>query len=123
MATKTLRTRALRIRRHQRVRRQVSGTTERPRLVVHRTARHISAQVIDDTTGRTIVSASTVEKDLRSVNTEAGKVSAATAIGKTVAERAKGAGVSKVVFDRGGYEYHGRVAALADAARNEGLEF
>lgn len=110
-----------RTRRHFRVRRKVSGTQARPRLAVFRSNKHISAQVIDDVAGRTVAAASTVESDLRSGTTS--NVDAAKAIGKRVAERAKAAGVSSVVFDRGGNRYHGRVAALADAAREEGLEF
>jgi large subunit ribosomal protein L18 len=111
----------LRERRHRRVRRKVVGTPERPRLAVFRSNRHIVAQVIDDTAGRTLAAASTVEADLRGAPT--GNVAAATAVGKLVAARAKAAGVEKVVFDRGGSRYHGRVAALADAAREAGLEF
>jgi large subunit ribosomal protein L18 len=113
--------RALRIRRHNRVRKQIQGTTVRPRLAVFRSARHITAQVIDDTTGRTIAAATTVEKSLR--EKPGGNVQAAEAVGRLVAERAKQAGIAKVVFDRGGNRYHGRVAALADAARDAGLEF
>ncbi len=109
----------LRVRRHARVRKRISGTPERPRLSVFRSARHIRAQVVDDTTGRTLAAASTEEK---SVGASGGNVAAATAVGRLVAERAKAAGISKVVFDRGGFRYHGRVAALADAARKEGLE-
>jgi large subunit ribosomal protein L18 len=111
----------LRERRHHRVRRKVAGTPERPRLAVFRSTRHIVAQVIDDDAGRTLAAASTVEAELRSGKT--GNAAAAAAVGKLVAERAKGAGVDKVVFDRGGSRYHGRVAALADAAREAGLEF
>ena len=111
----------LRKRRHHRVRKKVFGTDERPRLAVFRSAKHISAQVIDDRTGRTLAAASTVEADLRAAN--GGNKDAATNVGRLVAERAKAAGVSKVVFDRGGFGYHGRVAALADAARDAGLEF
>ncbi|HET7489380.1 MAG TPA: 50S ribosomal protein L18 [Acidimicrobiales bacterium] len=111
----------LRRTRHRRVRRRLSGTTERPRLAVFRSARHMVAQVIDDSTGRTVAAASTVEKDLRSGAT--GNKTAAATVGRLVAERAKAAGVSRVVFDRGGFLYHGRVAALADAAREAGLEF
>ena len=121
MAKTTSRTTALRIRRHRRVRKLITGTTARPRLAVFRSARHISAQVIDDTTGRTLAAAATVEKDLRASGT--GNTTAAEAGGRLVAERAKAAGVSAVVFDRGGFRYHGRVAALADAARAAGLEF
>ena len=111
----------LRRTRHRRVRRKVSGTTERPRLAVFRSARHMVAQVIDDSTGRTIAAASTVEPELRSGAT--GNKEAAAAVGRLVAERAKAGGVSRVVFDRGGFLYHGRVAAVADAARQAGLEF
>jgi large subunit ribosomal protein L18 len=111
----------LRKRRHHRVRKKVFGEPTRPRLSVFRSARHITAQVIDDRTGRTLAAASTVEKDLRSAN--GGNKDAATKVGRLLAERAKAAGVDKVVFDRGGFGYHGRVAALADAAREAGLEF
>jgi large subunit ribosomal protein L18 len=110
-----------RLRRHHRVRRKVTGTAERPRLAVFRSNRHIAAQVIDDRTGRTLAAASTVEADLRSAGTTGNKA-AATAVGRLVAERAKAAGVTSVVFDRGGFRYHGRVAAVADAAREAGLE-
>ncbi|HEV2362510.1 MAG TPA: 50S ribosomal protein L18 [Acidimicrobiales bacterium] len=111
----------LRDRRHRRVRKKVSGTAERPRLAVFRSNRHIVAQVIDDIAGRTLAAASTVEKDLRGSQT--GNIAAAAAVGKLVATRAAAAGVTKVVFDRGGSRYHGRVAAVADAAREAGLEF
>ena len=110
-----------RSRRHYRVRKKVEGSSDRPRLAVFRSNKHISVQVIDDLTGRTLAAASTVEKDLRGGAT--GNKDAATAIGKLVAERAKAAGVTRVVFDRGGFLYHGRVAAVADAAREAGLEF
>jgi large subunit ribosomal protein L18 len=120
MATTAQRKRSLRIRRHARVRKLIAGSTGRPRLAVFRSARHISAQVIDDSTGRTVAAASTVEKDLRSGS---GNIGAAQKVGRLVAERAAAAGVTKVVFDRGGFRYHGRVAALADAARTAGLEF
>ncbi len=110
-----------RIRRHGRIRKKVHGTAARPRLAVYRSNKHISAQVIDDDSGRTIAAASTVEADLRS--NSGGTVAAATKVGELVAERAKTAGVTTVVFDRGGFAYHGRVAAIADAARNAGLEF
>ena len=113
--------RALRVRRHARVRKHIAGTPERPRLAVFRSARHISAQVVDDTAGRTLAAASTVEADLR--GSSGGNAAAAEVVGRLVAERAKAAGVTKVVFDRGGNRYHGRVAALADAARQAGLEF
>ena len=111
----------LRRRRHARVRKRVVGTPTRPRLAVFRSARHISAQVIDDTAGRTLVAASTVEGQLRSAKT--GNTEAATSVGRLLAERAKAAGITQVVFDRGGFLYHGRVAALAEAARQSGLEF
>ena len=111
----------LRRRRHTRVRKRVHGTASRPRLAVFRSARHISAQVIDDVNGRTLAAAGTLEKDLRSGAT--GNKDAAAKVGKLLAERAKAAGVTTVVFDRGGFLYHGRVATLADAARAEGLEF
>jgi large subunit ribosomal protein L18 len=105
---------------HKRIRRKLAGTTERPRLAIFRSVAHIYAQVIDDSKGVTLVSASSVDKGGR---TNGGNVAAAKAIGKLVAERAKEKGVAQVVFDRGGYPYHGRVKALADAARAAGLEF
>jgi large subunit ribosomal protein L18 len=108
---------------HRRVRRRVSGTTERPRLCVYRSLGHIYAQVIDDLSGRTLVAASSVDKDTRAQVKRGGNVAAAKAVGKIVAERAKAAGIGQVVFDRGGYKYHGRVQALADAAREAGLNF
>ncbi|MDP8938680.1 MAG: 50S ribosomal protein L18 [Actinomycetota bacterium] len=108
-------------RRHARVRKVVRGTPERPRLAVHRSNRHITAQVIDDLSGRTLAAAATVEADLRSGPT--GNKQSAAAVGRLVAERARDAGVTKVVFDRGGFLYHGRVAAVAEAARQAGLEF
>lgn len=107
--------------RHLRVRKSVLGTEARPRLNVFRSARHIYAQIIDDTTGHTLVSASTLSPELKGVS--AGGVEAAKAVGKLVAEKALHKGLEKIVFDRGGYLYHGRVAALADAARAAGLEF
>jgi large subunit ribosomal protein L18 len=110
-----------RIRRHRRVRKHVRGTSQRPRLAVFRSNKHISAQVIDDVAGRTLAAASTVETTAAASGT--GNVDAATEVGRLVAERAKAAGVDKVVFDRGGFLYHGRVAAVADAAREAGLEF
>jgi len=113
--------RELRLRRHRRVRKKVRGTTERPRLAVFRSNKHITVQVIDDVAGKTLAAASTTEADLRGGAT--GNKDAAKKIGGLVAERAKAAGVSKVVFDRGGFMYHGRVAAVADAAREGGLEF
>jgi len=105
---------------HKRIRRKLAGTPERPRLAVFRSVAHIYAQVIDDSKGATLVSASSVDKGGR---TNGGNVAAAKAIGKLVAERAKEKGIKSVVFDRGGYQYHGRVKALADAAREAGLEF
>ena len=108
-------------RRHLRVRKKVAGTTARPRLVVNRSSRHMVAQVVDDTSGLTLASASTMDASLR---TAAGdKTDKARQVGELVAERAKAAGVSAVVFDRGGNRYHGRIAALADGARASGLEF
>jgi large subunit ribosomal protein L18 len=112
--------RAARVRRHLRVRKKVRGTAERPRLAVFRSNRHISAQVIDDRTGRTLAAASTTEGDLRSASTS--NIEAAAKVGTLVAGRAKSAGVAQVVFDRGGNQYHGRVAAVAEAAREAGLE-
>jgi large subunit ribosomal protein L18 len=108
---------------HQRVRLSVEGTTERPRLCVYRSLGHIYAQVIDDRTGKTLVSASSVDGESKKSMKGGGNIAAAKVIGKTIANRAKAAGVSKVVFDRGGYKYHGRVKALADAAREAGLQF
>jgi large subunit ribosomal protein L18 len=105
---------------HKRIRRKMRGTADRPRLAVFRSVAHIYAQVIDDGQGRTLVSASSNEK---AAKTNGGNVAAAKVIGKAVAERAKEKGIKQVVFDRGGYRYHGRVKALADAARAAGLEF
>ena len=104
---------------HKRIRRKVRGSTERPRLAVYRSLNHIYAQVIDDFEGQTLVSASTTEKDLRGAS--GGNLEAARRIGKTIAERALAKGISSVVFDRGGYLYHGRIKALTDAAREAGL--
>jgi large subunit ribosomal protein L18 len=111
----------LRRRRHARVRRRVHGSASRPRLAVFRSNKHISAQLIDDDAGRTLAAASSIEGELRGAT--GGNIDAAATVGKLVAARAKEAGISTVVFDRGGFAYHGRVAALADAARAEGLEF
>ena len=113
--------RSSRARRHLRVRKKVAGTTARPRLVVFRSTRHISVQVIDDTSARTLASASTLDEGVR--GTSGDKKARAAAVGKLIAERAKSAGIDKVVFDRAGYRYHGWIAALADAAREGGLEF
>ena len=110
---------AARIRRQVRGRKKIAGTTERPRLVVSRSSRHLFVQVVDDTVGRTVASASTMETDLR--NLEGDKTAKARRVGELVAERAKQAGVESVVFDRGGNKYHGRVAAIADGAREGGL--
>jgi large subunit ribosomal protein L18 len=107
---------------HERIRKRLQGTAERPRLNVYRSLNHIYVQVIDDLHGKTLVSASTAEGKKES-RTTGGNVASAKAIGKTIAERAKAKGVTKVVFDRGGYLYHGRVKALADAAREAGLQF
>jgi large subunit ribosomal protein L18 len=110
---------AARKRRHLRVRKRIAGTTDRPRLVVTRSSRHIVAQVVDDTRGHTLASASTMEADLRSLDGD--KSVKARRVGELLAERARAAGVEAVVFDRGGNRYHGRVAAVADGAREGGL--
>ena len=110
----------IRLRIHKRIRRKVSGTQERPRLAVFRSLNHIYAQVIDDAQGNTLAAAASTEKDLRG---KGGNLEGAKLIGQKVAERAKTKGITRVVFDRGGYLYHGRVKALADAAREAGLEF
>jgi len=114
---------AARIRRHARVRRRVSGTAEKPRLMVYRSLSHIYAQVIDDVARRTIAAASDVEADIKGQADGKKKSDVATLIGTVVADRAKAQGVSRVVFDRGGYPFHGRIKALAEAARKGGLEF
>jgi len=115
--------RAARKRRHARVRRRLSGTAARPRLCVFRSLNHIYAQVIDDDLGHTLVSASTLGQEIKSAAEEKAKTEAAQLVGQLVAERAKSKGITKVVFDRGGYKYHGRVKALAEAAREVGLVF
>jgi large subunit ribosomal protein L18 len=115
------RRRVAKARRHFRLRKKVSGTDQRPRLVVKRSSRHIAVQVIDDLVGHTLVSASTLEADVRALDGD--KKAKAAKVGELVAARAKNAGISAVVFDRGGNAYHGRIAALADAAREAGLEF
>ncbi len=115
--------REARSRRHRRVRKKVRGTAERPRLAVFRSNKHIVAQIIDDRAGVTLAAAATIEPDLRGGDTGTSNVAAAAKVGERLAERAKEAGVSSVVFDRGGFAYHGRVAALADAARKSGLRF
>ena len=121
MSTTTKDKQLARARRHHRVRKKVAGSAERPRLAVYRSNRHIVVQVIDDRAGRTVAAASSVEPAVRSAGAT-GNVTAASAVGRLVAERAQAAGVTKVVFDRGGFLYHGRVAAVADAARATGLE-
>jgi len=122
MTDKSKKKKDLRIRRHARVRKNVHGTAARPRLAVFRSNRHIIAQLIDDRDGVTLCAASSLESDIRSGGAT-GSADAAAKVGSLVAERAKTAGIDTVVFDRGGFGYHGRVAALADAARNAGLEF
>jgi len=119
---KTAARQALKGRRQRRIRKKLSGTEARPRLAVFRSNKHISAQVIDDSAGRTLVSASTYETDLRSSG-QTGTVDGAKNVGRLIGERASAAGVDAVVFDRGGNRYHGRIAALADAAREAGLKF
>jgi large subunit ribosomal protein L18 len=116
---RTAATTRARARRHLRVRKKVSGSTARPRLVVNRSARHIFAQIVDDTVGRTLASASTLDPAIRTA--EGDKTAKAKLVGALLAERAKSAGITAVVFDRGGYKYHGRVAAIADSAREAGL--
>ena len=113
--------RLARLRRHRRVRKRVDGSAVRPRLAVFRSARHIYAQVVDDTTGRTLASASTLDTDLRSAS--GSKVDRAKRVGGLIAERARNAGITRVSFDRGGFAFHGRVASLAEGAREGGLEF
>ncbi|MEY3378803.1 MAG: ribosomal protein [Actinomycetota bacterium] len=110
-----------RARRHFRVRKKITGTSERPRLVVTRSARHLVAQIVDDSKGYTLASASTMEKDLRAQSAD--KTKKARTVGQLVADRAKAKGITQVVFDRGGNRYTGRVAALADGARENGLDF
>ena len=114
-----------RLRRHLRVRKKVVGTQERPRLVVRRSSLHLYAQIIDDLAGKTLLIRSTLHSDFKgaSKKSKGGNVEAAKKLGEVVAQAAKAAGVKKVVFDRGGYQYHGRVKALAEAARSQGLEF
>ena len=114
----------LRLMRHKRLRKRISGTPERPRLSVYRSEKHIYAQIIDDTKGVTLVAASTVEKELREkLNQKTWNVQAAKEVGKIIAERATAKGITEIVFDRGGYKYHGRIKALADSARESGLKF
>jgi len=108
---------------HVRMRKRIAGTSERPRLCVHRSTKHIRAQVIDDNTARTIVSASSLDKEVRKQIKGGGNIAASKIVGKAIADRAQAKGVDKVVFDRGGYQYHGRIQALAEAAREAGLKF
>ena len=108
---------------HLRMRKRVVGTAERPRLCVHRSSRHIRAQVVDDTVGQTLVSASSLDKEVRAAIRGGGNIAASKVVGKVIADRAKAQGIEQVVFDRGGYQYHGRVQALAEAAREAGLKF
>jgi large subunit ribosomal protein L18 len=109
--------------RHRRLRKKVAGTSERPRLAVHFSGRHVTAQVIDDTTRKTLASVHTTESELRADKSARANVATATKVGKLIAERGASKKVKRVVFDRGGYKYHGKVKALADAAREGGLEF
>lgn len=115
------RRRIARARRHDRIRKNLRGTAETPRLVVHRSSRHMHVQVIDDIAGRTLAAASTLEAEVRSL--EGDKKAKGAKVGQLIAERAQAAGITAIVFDRGGYKYHGRIAALADAAREGGLKF
>ena len=122
MATRTKGREAARSRRQRRVRKKVVGTTERPRLAVYRSNKHISVQLIDDSKGHTLAAASSYEADVRSAGSTSG-VDAASKVGSLIGDRAKAAGVTRVAFDRSGFKYHGRIKALADAARESGLEF
>ncbi len=115
------RRRLARTRRHFRLRKRVSGSPERPRLVVNRSSRHIGVQLVDDLAGHTLAAASSIEPDVRAIDGD--KKARAVKVGELIAARAKAVGVERVVFDRGGYDYHGRIAVLADAARKAGLEF
>lgn len=115
------RRRVARMRRHFRLRKKISGSPQRPRLVVNRSSRHISVQLVDDLAGHTLAAASSIEPEVRALGGD--KKAKATKVGELIAVRAKAAGVEQVVFDRGGHDYHGRIAALADAARAAGLEF
>ncbi len=114
---------ARRTRRQKRVRKKLAGTSERPRLAVFRSSKHIYAQIIDDVAGKTLASASSLDADIKGQQPSGGNKAAASLVGKFVAERAKGAGIDKVCFDRRSYKYHGRVQALAEAAREAGLQF
>ena len=121
MSTKTKQD--IRQRLHDRIRKKIRGTPERPRLAVFRSQSHIYAQVVDDDAGRTLVAASSLDKDLRAKSRRGGTVAAAKEVGSLIASRAKEKGIAAVVFDRGGFQYHGRIKALADAAREAGLRF
>ena len=125
LRTKSKDREALRLHRHRRVRRKVAGTPERPRLVVHRSNKNISAQIADDIAGKVLIGVSTLSPELKDLRAgdESTKTALAKAAGKLIAEKAKAAGITKVVFDRGGYLYHGRIAAFAEGAREGGLEF
>lgn len=112
-----------RIKRHQRIRKRLQGTGEKPRLSVYKSLNHIYAQLIDDTAGKTLLSASTLEKEIRTALKHGGNLEAAKKVGATLAQKALGKKITTVVFDRGGYRYHGCVKALADAAREQGLKF
>lgn len=118
-----IKSRVARKRRHRRIRRKLAGTAQRPRLNVFRSLEHIYAQVIDDDAGRTLVSASTVDKDVAPAAAGKNKVEQATLVGKIIAERAQAAGIETILFDRGGFKYQGRIKALADGAREGGLKF
>lgn len=113
----------LRARRHMRIRRRLAGSTERPRLCIYRSNKHIYCQIVDDSTQKTLVAASTLDPELKGKLKKTWDTESAKSVGALVAERARGKGISAVVFDRGGYIYHGRVAAVADAAREAGLNF
>lgn len=115
--------RTARERRHLRIRKKVSGTTERPRLNVRRSLANLFIQIVDDTKGATLISVSTTDKDFKSVHAYGGNVKASSALGEVVAKKAKDKNIKRVVFDRGGYDYHGRIKAFAEAARKGGLEF
>ena len=108
---------------HVRMRKRIVGSSDRPRLCVHRSSRHIRVQVVDDQSGRTLAAASSLDKDVRAIIKGGGNIAASKVVGKVIAERARNAGIDKVVFDRGGYQYHGRIQALAEAAREAGLKF
>ena len=108
---------------HRRIRQKISGNPNRPRLCIYRSLKYVYAQIVDDTQGRTLVAASTAEKDVRKELKNAGNIEASKLVGKTIAERARAKGIEAVVFDRGGYLYHGRIKAVAEAARESGLKF